>query len=158
MYLVRDPSDRVRSAWVHRTRHGSEHRPFEEAFADLATNEYVAMSRYMTQLQRFLMHFPQDRFLVIDQSELRNIRAETPKRAFRHIGVDDAFTSPEFAAESQAGTEGRWLSPTGLRIVRQVEHVIGKQRTKRVAAFASRILAVVPVPPADTRRTASDEL
>jgi len=145
MYLVRDPIDRLRSAWVHRTRHGSEHRPFEEAFTDLVTNEYVAMSRYTTQLQRFFAHFPQERFLIIDQGELRHNRAETLKCAFRHIGVDDAFTSPEFAAESQAGTEGRWLSPAGLRIVRQVEQVIGKQRTKRVAALASRIPAVAPV-------------
>jgi len=142
IYLVRDPIERLVSAWVHRTRHGSEFRTFDEAFARLETSEYVAQSQYMTQLDRFLTHFPAERFLVIDQADLRHDRSETLRRAFRHVGVAETFTSTGFAAESQAGTEGRWLSPTGLRIVSRIEHAIGKQRTKKIAAVVARVPGV----------------
>jgi hypothetical protein len=59
----------------------------------------VTSSRYALQVGRYLEHFPASSLLVLEQSELRDNRAETIRTVFEFIGVDATFSSPEFEVE-----------------------------------------------------------
>lgn len=56
----------------------------------------VDVSRYWTQLSRYLDQFPADCILVVDSDELRGRRRETLQRIFAFLGVDPYFRSWSF--------------------------------------------------------------
>jgi len=101
IYLVREPIERTVSDYVHQVARGLEHRSMDEALRDFADpdNYYVTSSRYALQVGRYLEHFPASSLLVLEQSELRDSRAETIRTVFEFIGVDPTFSSPEFEVE-----------------------------------------------------------
>src|SRR5436305_3379835 len=68
------------------------------AFTD-PDNYSVTSSRYAFRIRRYLEHFPATSLLVLDQSDLRDRRAETMRSVFGFIGVDADFRSPEFDVE-----------------------------------------------------------
>jgi hypothetical protein len=71
VYLVRDPIDRIVSHWMHWRDRGYDSRPFDEAVLDPdPANEYLAGSRYGTQLRRWLEHYPAERVMVLHQRQL----------------------------------------------------------------------------------------
>ena len=144
VYLVRDPIARLVSGWRFHTRHGEELRSFDETFSRLDDNLHVWRSRYASQLERFLPHFNQEQFLVIDQADLFANRAETLRRVFRHVEVDETFTSAAFEAQDRVSDEGRWLSPRGLKIAKTLEHTIGRNALHRLYGLASFIPKGLP--------------
>ena len=149
VYLVRDPVERAISA-LHLARAlGIEHRPAAEALTGLERNPYVARSRYATQLEQYLAHFPTEAVAVIDSGELRSGRSETMRRIFRFLGVDEGFWSPVMELERNAARErrrnlaGRALWGIGWR-------TIGSRRSRQVLqnvpAWAGRPFTS-PLPP-----------
>jgi hypothetical protein len=71
VYLVRDPIDRIVSHRMHWRDRGYDSRPFDEAVLDPDPgNEYLAGSRYGTQLRRWLEHYPAERVMVLHQLQL----------------------------------------------------------------------------------------
>jgi hypothetical protein len=97
IYLVRDPIERLVSEyrfwrWVLRRDIG----PFEGAVRDFATSPHVTASCYAMQLEQYLPYYPLERILVLELQALAERRAETLRRVFRFLGVDEAFTAPEF--------------------------------------------------------------
>ena len=75
VYLVRDPIERIASHWMHFSSRGYERRPFAEAvLAPGADNEYLAASRFGTQLALWLEHYPPERALVLHQEALSEER------------------------------------------------------------------------------------
>ena len=91
VYLVRDPIERIRSAYLQRL--GGRQRPLriaqvepsiDEAIGDLRgpANQYLCPSLYMNQIRQYLEHFPKDSILVVDQ---RDIAVRTPRNAPRDI-------------------------------------------------------------------------
>jgi hypothetical protein len=126
VYLVRDPLSRCISQWVHNVGQGREPRNLDDAIRDLEDpeNSYVWSGRYATQLERYLEHFPLERVLVLDQAELRTEREATIRTVFRFLGVEDGFTSPEFAAEFNKGERKRRLGPVAARLRRSQLKVI----------------------------------
>lgn len=108
IYLVRDPIERTVSHYRHRVATEGERRDFTTALEDLEpANIYLCASRYATQLEQYLAHFPADRILVIQQSDLRRARRETLRRIFGFLEVDGDFTSPAFATEYRGSDAGR---------------------------------------------------
>ena len=126
VYLVRDPLSRCLSQWVHNVGQGREPRDLDDAIRDFEDpqNSYVWSGRYATQLERYLEHFPLERVLVVDQAKLRSEREATIRTVFRFLGVEDGFTSPEFAAEFHKGERKRRLGPVAARIRRSQLKVI----------------------------------
>jgi hypothetical protein len=98
IYLVRDPLERIAAHWVHNYAKRREKGTLSETLAHPNTS-YVARSRYAMQLERFLGHYPKERILVMQQSELRNQRLETLRRVFEFAGVDAEFSHPRFEQE-----------------------------------------------------------
>ena len=101
IYLVRDPVDRTVSHYLHRVAIAGERQPLSDALGDLSDpfSPYVAPSRYATQLKLYLTHFPQERFLVVDQVDLLGDRSQTLRRIFTFLEVDSEFQSTGFAEE-----------------------------------------------------------
>jgi Sulfotransferase domain len=127
IYLVRDPVERMVSAYAHRRSRGYEQRDIEEVFTDplFSGSGYVAQSRYATQLTRYLEHFEAARVLVVDRDDLLNRRPATLRRIFRFLEVNEAFTSPRF--EKLSNTMGSQGAGSLLR-----------RRTRRVLTKVAR--------------------
>lgn len=126
IFMVRDPIDRMRSQWIHNYSRHQTNNGLRDAL--LGEEIYVARSRYFFQIQQFLVHYPLERIMVIDQGELLKDRAATIRRVFEFVGIDPDFTHPKFARErlrSGARLRRSWLEhkmgprfkslPEGLR-------------------------------------------
>jgi hypothetical protein len=123
IYLVRDPIARTVSHYQHLVSIGEEHRSLQDALSDLA-NPYLPLichSRYASQLELYLSHFPQERMLVIDQADLLADRRSTLRKIFAFLSVDDTFASTQFDQELFKSSERRAL-PSGYG--RFVERVV----------------------------------
>ena len=64
IYMIRDPIERICSAYLHNRAEGREQRPFEQAVFG-GSQEYLNVSRYYQQIDRYLRVFPRDRLLVL---------------------------------------------------------------------------------------------
>ena len=120
IYMVRDPIERAVSSYLQSSAMGSDERPIAEALDD-PDSWYVSRGLYYTQLEQYLPYFPQAQILVVAQEALLRRRAETMRRIFRFLEVDESFWSPEF--------ERMW------------EVSSGKGRAYRLAYRASRWIA-----------------
>jgi hypothetical protein len=109
IYLVRDPIERIRAHYVHDVSSVGEERPLPEALADLEDpmNPFVVGSSYATQLERYRDHFPSERILVVDSTDLHQRRGQTMSEIFAFLGVDPDFTSPGFDEELNVGSTKR---------------------------------------------------
>jgi hypothetical protein len=140
IYLVRDPVERIRSNYIHMRALELESRPFGEAATD-PDGIYVNHTRYATQLQPFIELFGRERLLIASQEKLFSERADTMRRIFGFLGVDESFESPEFEriwgrsegkgkvysslARAAAALQARGLFPTLPRNIRwRIQKVI----------------------------------
>lgn len=146
IYLVRDPVDRAMSQYHFSVSVEDERRSLREALTDVddPNSLFTCPGFYAAQLERYLLHFPQEHILVVDQAELRAERQGTLREIFAFLGVDDSFVSPLFDDEFNAGEERRKYSrfvilhrrmqasaqrlPQGLRrfLRRSIEHVVSR--------------------------------
>ena len=98
IYLVRDPVERSISSYAdYYSQHSAPWSP-EMWLGDMESphNQYVAPSRYATQIEQYLKVFPPEQLLVIDQADLRESRLATLRKVFRFLGVDEGFVAPGF--------------------------------------------------------------
>jgi hypothetical protein len=121
LYLVRDPVERAVAQWVEFYSLYEEHRPFEEAVAEPEdpANPYLAASRYASQLERYLEHFPQERILVLDQRELLEDRRAALGSVFSFLAVDPDFWTPDFLRSHNVRREKVRLNDVGLWFYRR---------------------------------------
>lgn len=96
IYILRDPIERLVSAYVHRYSEQKEHRPLEEALRELEGNSLVEGSSYFFQLQQFVPFFPPAQILILVLEELRADRRRVLSEVFEFLGVDSSFDSPGF--------------------------------------------------------------
>jgi hypothetical protein len=106
IYMVRHPTDRALSHYLHNVAGGYETRPLEVALSDPDT-AYVDRSLYAMQLDDYVGRFPAQRIEIVTQDELKARRDETMRRVFRFLEVDASFSSPQFSREWETGTGKR---------------------------------------------------
>ena len=132
VYIVRDPVQRVHSAYWHAVAAGHEDRPFRQAIAE--DPWYLNASRYHHQVQRYLDVFPADRLLILDMHETIADPAAAVARVCRHVGLapHSALELPEDKrnASYRLSTVGRMLVKGGL----------GREGLGRVARLARGVL------------------
>lgn len=118
IYLVRDPVARVISHYFHRIGLGTEHRGIHDVVAEPREPQerYVTASSYATQAERYLDVFPADRLLVIDHADLLRDREAVLRECFAFLGVDPAFTSPNWGLRINESADQRRFSPLGESI------------------------------------------
>lgn len=140
IYLVRDPVERFVSSYrFHRWVLKSEHRPIEEVAHNPATSIHLAASCYAMQLEQYLPHYRLERMLVLEQHALAERRAETLRRVFRFLEVDETFTAAEFERTYNA-MEGSRLGLLGRAAIQALDLGLGARRSALVRARAPRAL------------------
>lgn len=128
VYLVRDPIDRLLAHWVQARVDGLRTTlPELLATPGWEDHQIVCPSRYATQLERYLDHFPAEQLLVVDQAELRADRDATLARVFAFAGVDDAFRSEEFSVERNTRAEKLALTRAGAPLYRRLLDPAGRR-------------------------------
>lgn len=86
VYVMRDPVERMRSAYVQLLADGTERRPMRDAL--LYDSRYVIMSSYALQLERYFACFCRSQVLLLTSEELRDHREEVMRRVCDFLGVD----------------------------------------------------------------------
>jgi hypothetical protein len=119
LYLVRDPIKRTLSHYMHRVAVENERRPLPAALGDIddPANPYTCPSRYATQLELYLRHFPAEQILVLDQRDLLVDRQQVLRRVFSFLGVDESFASTGFEEQSGGNDDRRRYKIGYLRFV-----------------------------------------
>lgn len=137
IYVIRDPVERIVSHYVHSYANGNENRPFAEAV--LTPGEYLNRSKYYMQLEQFLKFYPSSAVLIVAQEDLYGDRVNALKKIFGFLGVDDAFSSPEFSRVLyRSADKRRW----GRSIEKPVvDETLRKELTGRLQEDADRIRA-----------------
>lgn len=97
VYLIRHPIERMRSQYRHRVANGYERRPFSTAV--LESPAFIELSRYATQLERYLAYFGPSQILVVTQESLRSERADTMRRVFEFLDVEAGWVPPNLNEE-----------------------------------------------------------
>jgi hypothetical protein len=90
IYVVRDPVERICSAYLHNCAEGREHRSLQDALWD-ASREYLNVSRYHMQISEYLRIFPRERLLVLVFEEFVADVDATLDRVARFLDLEDAF-------------------------------------------------------------------
>lgn len=88
IYSVRDPFDRMRSAWQQEVARGRESRPLGKAI--LQDHRYLDHSCYSYQLDAFLAYYDPTQILVVDADRLRADRRSVLGDIFTFLGVSPA--------------------------------------------------------------------
>lgn len=88
VYLLRDPIERMRSAYQHALAAGWEQRPMREAL--LADDTYLDPSLYATQLERYAEVLSRKQVLLVESERLRRDRIGVVADVLRFAGVADA--------------------------------------------------------------------
>jgi len=95
IYMVRDPIDRIVSAYLHNRNKGRIDAPLEEVVTARGST-YLRRSRYHRQVRRFMRYYPKSQLLIVEREDLLDERRETLAGVFRFLGVDDAFWTPKY--------------------------------------------------------------
>lgn len=107
IYLVRDPVERTISHYHDALALGKLRDSLEAALGEFSPeNPLLCHSRYATQLELYLQHFPAEQILVVDQADMRTDRRASLRRIFEFLGVDSGFDSVAFERTLHA-SEGR---------------------------------------------------
>ena len=90
IYMVRDPVQRMIAHYVQGFAQMTEGRTIATVLRefDQPANQFVAASRYASQLEQWLRHFDRERFLILEQDDLRERRQATMDRVFEFLGVE----------------------------------------------------------------------
>lgn len=164
IYMVRDPIDRLVALYVQRYSRLWEHRTLAAALKDRdqMANPYMAESRYATQLELWLEHFPSERILVLDQEDLRRNREGALRRIFEFLGVE-ARVPANVDREFNVTRVKERLTPAGARMSFFLQPVTRRlPEGAREAVLRSRLIRAekigTPALGDDLRALLKDEL
>jgi len=135
VYVVRDPLERIESHYLQRRLEDGERGDIAAAIGDVddPQNLFVARSRYATQLECWLEHFPQERVLVLPAEDLRDRRSDAVAAVLAHVGldgrVDPEALQTEHHRSQDKGELPRLLGVLPARLRRRVPgHPVDRQR------------------------------
>lgn len=86
IYVVRDPIERIVSAYRYMRVMGHEEQPIEQALQTRPV--YLNVSRYATQIERYLEYFQREQLCIVVSEDLRADRENALRRVFAFLGVD----------------------------------------------------------------------
>jgi len=130
VYIVRDPIERIAAHWVHNYAKRREKGDLRATLLHPNTS-YVSRSKYFMQLQRFLVHFPEEQILVLDQADLRDQRMPTLRRLFEFVGVDPTFEHPKFEQVRHSTSRKKRATRLGMRVQKASRSALGARVPRR---------------------------
>lgn len=109
LYLLRNPAERLYSAYQHFTRTGREQRSLDELLDD--PGDYFFTGDYAGQLACYLKFFDRDAFLLLRNEDLASDPEGMLARICTFLGLEPVELSPELlSARTNAGYA---LTPAG---------------------------------------------
>jgi hypothetical protein len=114
VYMVREPVERIVSQYIHQVDAGRETRTLEEVLSNLDDNHYVNLSRYFSQIEKYLEHYPQENILVMSLEELKEAPQRALNRVARHIGASERQSWEERLTKKRYNTAEQKLRPNRL--------------------------------------------
>jgi len=97
IYVIRNPIERMRSAYVNALATGAEVRPMREAL--VCDARYLCASSYALQIEHYHRFIDPSRMLILVSEDLRNDREATLRRVFEFLGIKPDWRPPNVAAE-----------------------------------------------------------
>jgi hypothetical protein len=167
LYLVREPLDRIRSHYLHEVAALREPRPLERALRENPI--YLDRSRYAMQLERYLVHFPRQRLLVVRAEDLFREPLEVLARVYGFLEVDPSWR-PAGPVRRDNETARRFQLPPlvrrGVKVASEAgvyRHVPqwAKETIRAVTQQRSRTVPEAHIPPAlaaELRAELADDL
>jgi hypothetical protein len=118
VYLVRDPIERIESHYLQRRLEDGARGDISEVIGDVddPANLFVTRSRYATQLERWLQHYPPDRVLVLSSEELRDDRPATVRAVLEHVGLEDRIDAGALDDEHHRSGDKAELAAPAARL------------------------------------------
>lgn len=104
IYMVRNPLQRIVSAYMHAYERGYTKTDLETAIRDEAY--FTDVSRYAKQIQPYIDRFGADQVLLIAFDDFNANRAGSLKRVFEFLGIDEMDMSGLDAARSNRSIGG----------------------------------------------------
>lgn len=142
IYLVRDPVERICSAYLHNVAEGRERRTFKEAVFD-PSQAYLNISRYHLQLTQYLRVFPRERLLVLVFEEFVSDADATLAEIARFLDLKREFEKLR-AAPRYNETSKKRAPTSALRALRPLLRLpVVPARAKRWAS--ARMTRPLPV-------------
>jgi hypothetical protein len=126
VYVLRQPVERIVSQYRHALRAGWEKVPLERALE--INPQYVDISSYAAQLDRYTNLFARNRILTLLAEDLRKDRLVTMQRVFAFLGVDDTWTPDEPSGELHAASN----DPTRRPGAALVDRLPGRATARRL--------------------------
>lgn len=113
VYLVRDPVERMRSAFIETLAVGNwrAHSYGSVREALMANFSYVVVSMYWLQLRQYLECFDPEQLLVITSEQLLADRQATLDRVLVHLGLEPGWQPPNVDEVLNQSSERRALRP-----------------------------------------------
>ena len=141
IYIVRDPVERLESAWMWYRAHG-RHKLGQRAFPPLDRSVHevpglIDASRYWHQLSLYRAHFAEEQILVLFLEDMRRDPVVTLGQAFDFVGVDPTapIEEPHHVANESAGQRMDTDFVSRLRTVGPLEAL--RQRSPAVVRRAA---------------------
>jgi hypothetical protein len=144
VYIMRDPIERMRSAYIQLLGDGTERRSMSTAL--LEDSRYVFLSSYALQLERYFTCFEHSQILLLTAEELLDQREETMRRVCGFLGVNP-WAPMDLSVESNASA-GKRVPNTAGRLLRPRQTDARYPRVRRVAgALLGHPFLSKPIPP-----------
>ena len=157
IYVLRDPLERIAAHWVHNYAKRREKGTLAETLSHPNTS-YLQRSRYATQLQQFLNHFPRESIMILDQEDFRKDRLATLRRVFEFVGADPDFSHPGFERERHATSRKTRATKLAVRMERASKSRLGRVVPPKVwFALDERLPMKKPIERPDVRLALTDE-
>ncbi|MCA1572553.1 MAG: sulfotransferase [Chloroflexi bacterium] len=120
VYLVRHPTERLRSHYLQEVYRGRETRPIDRAV--LEDPQYVDASRYAFQLDQYMGHFGREQVLVVTTDELRAQRGATVRRVVAFVGADPDRVDDERLHEEHYKSQDKLIERPLARAAKRIPH------------------------------------
>ena len=130
IYIVRDPVERITAHYVHNFAKRREKGDLRQTLTHPNTS-YISRSKYFSQLQRFREFYDRDQILVIENSRLRDDRAQTLREVFEFVGVDPDFQHPKFEQVRHSTSRKKRATKLGMRIQKMSHSQLGSRIPRR---------------------------
>jgi hypothetical protein len=117
IYLVREPMEKLRSAYLMASRRAIAKGSFQEFLESSFGQRARHGASYGTQMQRYLQRFPREQIILVESSSLHDQRSETLRKIFRFLAVEPEFYSPLFRHRRHVSWHEPYLTPFGHRLL-----------------------------------------
>jgi len=150
IYLMRDPVERIRSAYHHRLAGGTEHRRVRAALR--ADPTYLQVSMYATQVEQYLRWFPRSQLLLLAAEDLKRHRAATLSSVLSFIGLDPEWQPADLDTEHNTSAQKATAPRAFTRVLGDALIRSGavKFAPRRIGKVSEHSVMRRPIRPSDT--------